>query len=151
MPIGSLGTAVNSLIKGVGSKVFGKPVLEKEVSVTVEEIFCKNLKNFARVSGLIIGLPASHTLLSMGKVSFNEPFGIHRLLARWRKTIEAQLQYRQNDLVHFCPLNVNSNHFTLLEINKRERVIYHYDSMTGQGVINGRVKQTQVGEILRFM
>ena len=69
MPIGSLDTAVNSLIQGVGSKVFGKPVLEKEDNVTVEEIFCKRLKIFARVSGLIIGwyLPASHTLLSMGQ------------------------------------------------------------------------------------
>jgi Ulp1 protease family, C-terminal catalytic domain len=60
----------------------------------------------------------------------------------------AQPQYEQNVLVHFCPLNVNSNHFTLLEINERERVIYHYDSMASQGVINGRIKQTRVGEIV---
>jgi hypothetical protein len=26
-------------------------------------------------------------------------------------------------------LNINDNHFTLLEINEREKKIYHYDSM----------------------
>ena len=46
-----------------------------------------------------------------------------RPLARWRKTIEAQPQYGQNILVHFCPLHVRLNHFTLLEINERARVI----------------------------
>jgi len=85
MPTASLGTAVDSLIADVSSKVFGKPVLEKEDSVIVDV-------PFGRTGGM------RHA---------------PRPLARWRKTIEAQEQYGQNILVHFCPLiNVNSNHFT---------------------------------------
>ena len=48
----------------------------------------------------------------------------------------------------FCPLNINGNHFTLLEINERESVIYHYDSKADQGIIDGRAKQTRVGNII---
>jgi hypothetical protein len=72
----------------------------------------------------------------------------HRPLAGWRKTIESLPQHRQNTLVHFCPLNINGNRFTLLEINERESVIYHYDSKADQGIIDGRAKQTRVGNII---
>ena len=40
----------------------------------------------------------------------------------------ARAEYPQNTLVLFCPLNVNGNHFTLLEINERESMIYYYNS-----------------------
>jgi hypothetical protein len=46
MPTGALDTAVDSLIEDVSSKVFGKRVIEKEDSVTVDgrvEIFCDTL------------------------------------------------------------------------------------------------------------
>jgi hypothetical protein len=80
---------------------------------------------------------------------------VSRPLARWRKTIEkfsseAQIQHGQGTfLVYFCPLNRNTNHFSLLEINEQQRRIYHYDSMADQGVIDGRVKQTRVGKIVQ--
>jgi hypothetical protein len=84
-------------------------------------------------------------------IPFNAPFGrtggmryAPRPLAGWRKAIEAQKQYGQNILVHFRPLNINSNHFTLLEINEREKVIYHYDSKA-ELIVDGRIK-TQVGK-----
>ncbi len=80
---------------------------------------------------------------------------VSRPLARWRKTMEsfssqAQIQHGPGTLlVYFCPLNRNTNHFTLLEINEQERRIYHYDSMADKGVIDGKVKQTRVGKIVQ--
>jgi hypothetical protein len=50
--------------------------------------------------------------------------------------------------VYFCPLNSNNNHFTLLEINEREKKIYYYNSMADQGVIDGTVKLTRVGKMV---
>ena len=80
---------------------------------------------------------------------------VSRPLARWRKTIEsfssqAQIQYRQGTvLMHFYPLNIDTNHFTLLEINKQEKRIYHYDLMADQGIIDDKVKQTWMGKIVQ--
>ena len=56
MPTGSLDTAVDSLIENVSSKVLGKPVLEKEDSVTVDsraEISCDTF-NKLRPGGLFL-------------------------------------------------------------------------------------------------
>jgi hypothetical protein len=79
---------------------------------------------------------------------------VSRPLAGWRQTIErfsseAQIQQGQViRLVYFCPLNSNNNHFTLLEINERERKIYHYDSMASKGVIDGTVELSRVGKMV---
>ena len=65
---------------------------------------------------------------------------IPRPLNRLRNTVEkAWTEHGQNTLVYVCPLHTNGNHFSLLEINERERKIYHYDSKADPGVINGRV------------
>lgn len=163
MPTGSLDTAVDSLIADVSSQVFGKPVLEKEDSVMVDgrvEISCDTFNQLRRGERLdnwmvFAGIQMSDKpyFVKCGhSIPFNVPFGrtggmrhAPRPLAGWRKTIEAyREQYGQNILVYFCPLNVNSNHFTLLEINEREKVIYHYDSKA-ERVVDGRIK-TQVGK-----
>jgi hypothetical protein len=162
MPTGSLDTPVDSLIADVSSKIFGKPVLEKGDSVMVDgrvEISCDTFNKLRRGEWLdnwmvFAGIQMSDKpyFVKCGhSIPFNEPFGrtggmqhAPRPLARWRRTIEAQEQYGQNILVHLCPLNVNSNHFTLLEINEREKGIYHYDSKA-EGVVDGRIK-TQVGK-----
>ena len=75
---------------------------------------------------------------------------IPRPLKRWRQTIEkAQKEHGQNTLVFVCPLHTNGNHFSLLEINDRERKIYHYDSRADPRVIDGRAKQTLVGKVVQ--
>jgi len=80
---------------------------------------------------------------------------ISKSLTRWRKTIEsfnsqAQIQHGQGILLmYFCSLSRNTNHFTLLEINEQEKRIYHYDSMANQDIINGKIKQTQMGNIVQ--
>jgi hypothetical protein len=50
--------------------------------------------------------------------------------------------------VYFCPLSINNNHFTLLEINEREKKIYRYNSMVGQDIIDGTVKLIRVDKIV---
>jgi hypothetical protein len=45
-------------------------------------------------------------------------------LARWRKETEEGVK-----LVAFFPLFQNNNHFSLLEINDRDKCLYHYDSL----------------------
>jgi hypothetical protein len=52
-------------------------------------------------------------------------------------------------LVYFCPLNLNDNHFTLLEINEQDEKIYHYNSMADEGVINGMLKSTGVHKLVQ--
>ena len=66
---------------------------------------------------------------------------------RWRKKIDYRREDK-NDLegpqVYICPLNINANHFTLLEINKQTKIIYHYDSMASPRIINRKTKSTLV-------
>ena len=81
---------------------------------------------------------------------------ISKLLAARRKKIErfsseAQTQQRQGiHLVYFGPLNSNDNHFTLLEINERERKMHYYDSMAREDVIDGSIKPTRVGKAVQL-
>ncbi|KAL4887994.1 hypothetical protein BDV59DRAFT_196843 [Aspergillus ambiguus] len=61
-----------------------------------------------------------------------------RPLAGWAKKIETFRQQAREStgnaasLVYFCPINHENTHFTLLEINDRERTIRHYDSKINQ-------------------
>ena len=70
----------------------------------------------------------------------------------WRKTIDDYRHEGQNDLegplVYFCPLNVNANHFTLLEINEHTKMIYHYDSMANYKIIHHKTKSTPVRRVV---
>lgn len=78
---------------------------------------------------------------SDGKVCAKaNPFGL------WSKKIE---NYRRKgeknaELVFFCPLNIDTNHFTLLEINEQRKMIYHYDSMAAPNIISGKTRLTRV-------
>lgn len=65
---------------------------------------------------------------------------------RWKRTID---DYRRQDKtdcpgIYFCPLNLNANHFTLLEINEQTRMIYHYDSMASSKTIGRKSRSTLV-------
>jgi len=51
-------------------------------------------------------------------------------------------------LVYICPLNVNANHFTLLEINEQTKMIYHYDSKASHGVIHRKTKSNPVRRVV---
>jgi hypothetical protein len=64
-------------------------------------------------------------------------------LAEWAKKIAEDQQRAQEKLVHFRPINYR-NHFTLLEINAREGVIRHYDSLADRGV-----KETEISRLVK--
>ena len=173
MPIGSLNIAVDRLIDDVSTKVLGKRKLEDDDSVAVDgglELSC-NIFNMLRrgkwfdawlvMAGMkmsdkpsFVRYGYSVPLDQFERFSGSSTRPVSRPLAGWRKKVErfsseAQIQLgRGIRLVHFCPLN-RKNHFTLLEINERERKIYHYDSMADHGVIDGKVKLTRVGKIVQ--
>jgi hypothetical protein len=73
-------------------------------------------------------------------------------LRRWRKKIDDYRCEGKNDLegpqVYICPLNVNANHFTLLEINEQTKMIYHYDSMASHRIIHCKIKSTPVRRVV---
>lgn len=64
-------------------------------------------------------------------------------LAEWAKKIAEDQQGVQERLVHFRPINYR-NHFTLLEINAREGVIRHYDSLADR-----RIKETEIARLVK--
>lgn len=65
---------------------------------------------------------------------------------RWRKTVENYHRKDKTDRprICICPLNLNTNHFTLLEVNEETKMIYHYNSTAGSGVIGRKTKSTLV-------
>ena len=68
------------------------------------------------------------------------PFGL------WRRKVDEYRREaeREAGLVYFCPLNLDTDHFTLLEINEPLETIYHYNSMAERGVVTGKTKRTRV-------
>jgi hypothetical protein len=72
-----------------------------------------------------------------------------RPLGLWRKKVD---QYRKKatgvPLIYFCPLNLNANHFTLLEINEQAKMIYHYDSMANRRIIQRKTKTSRVRQVV---
>jgi hypothetical protein len=77
-------------------------------------------------------------------IPITRPFGL------WRRKIDEYRREVENDvgLIYFCPLNLNTNHFTLLEINEQLRTLYHYNSIAGGDVIRGKARRTRVREIV---
>ena len=90
---------------------------------------------------------------NVGRTRKITPF--ERPLAAWGRKITEFRERARNEfgdsiqLVYFCPLNHRNNHFTLLEINEREEVIRHYNSMAEQSTINGTSELTRVGRLVQ--
>jgi hypothetical protein len=163
MPKGDLDTAVDRLIEDVSVKVLGKhkQMLNPDDNVTVDggvDIFCDTFNRLRKGqwldSWMIMAAMQMSDKPAFVRYGYSVPLDqISKPLAGWRKTIErfsreGQIQHGQGTLlVYFCPLNRN-HHFTLLEVNERERKIYHYDSMANQGVIDSTAKLTPVGKIV---
>jgi hypothetical protein len=174
MPKDSLNIAVDRLMEDVCTKVLGKRKFKDDDSVAVDggevllcDIFTKlRPDNWFNDSLLMASIKMSDKP-SFVRYRYSIPldqverFGrsgtrrVYRPLACWRKTIEkysSEAQTRQGHsirLVYFCPLSINNNHFTLLEINEQKRKIYHYDSMANKDVIDGTVKLTRVGKLVQ--
>ncbi|TPX11397.1 uncharacterized protein E0L32_007816 [Thyridium curvatum] len=85
-----------------------------------------------------------HQLKEGECVPIEKPFGL------WRKKIDSSRTEHMDDekQVYLCPLNINNNHFTLLEINERTEMIYHYDSIAGMDVRLGKEETTPVQQLV---
>ncbi|RYO95253.1 hypothetical protein DL766_002066 [Monosporascus sp. MC13-8B] len=72
-------------------------------------------------------------------VPIAKPFGL------WRRKIDKYRREIKDDArqIYFCPLNLDTDHFTLLEINEQQRMIYHYNSMAGHDVTRSKAKRTR--------
>ncbi|EXJ56204.1 uncharacterized protein A1O5_12660 [Cladophialophora psammophila CBS 110553] len=170
MPKGSLDTAVRGLIRDVSSRVLGKRKFEDIDAVTVNKIpvscdIFEKLRNGRWLNDDIINLAMnisdkpsfvkhgySVPLDEVGKTRTTKP--IEKPLAAWARRID-RLRKQARDIfgdtihpVYFCPLNHNNNHFTLLEVNDREKVIRHYDSMADQTITEGRFTLTRVAQLV---
>lgn len=88
-----------------------------------------------------------HTKNTNGEVT-----PISNPLHQWRKKIDDDQRKGKNDLegpqVYICPLNINANHFTLLEINQQTKMIYHYDPMASHGIIRRKTKSSTVRRVV---
>lgn len=58
-------------------------------------------------------------------------------------------QRTQDGFIFLCPLCVNTNHFTLLEINEREGMIYHYDSLSNRSGRTGLSRDNSVRDMVQ--
>jgi hypothetical protein len=168
VPQGCLDTAVAQVVEGIGH-VLGKPTFGNDDSIMVNgavELSCgvfdrlrsREWLNFLDIAAALemtdrpvfvrLGLSVPlHKKDANGEVT-----PISNPLRRWRKQIDDYKWEGRNDLedpqVYICPLNVNANHFTLLEINKQTKMIYHYDSMANHGVIHRKTKYTLVRRVV---
>jgi hypothetical protein len=161
MPKGTLDAAVDSLIEEVRSKAVG----ERKDAITVDgraEVSCQTLDDLRQgrwidnwmITAAIQMADKPYFIRYHHCVPFDIPGRrglkcVPRPLAGWRRTVDAdrEAQHGKNTLVHFCPINLNANHFTLLEINEREEKIYHYDSWASEDVItSGHAKHPRVGK-----
>ena len=167
MPQGSLDTAIERVVKGIGH-VLGKHTLSDDDSIMVNgavELLC-GVFNRLRSSDWLTCWDIAAALemtdrpvfvrlglsVPLHKEGANGVTPLSNALGRWRKKIDDYRCEDKNDLgglqVYICPLNVNANHFTLLEINEQTKMIYHYDSLASNGVIHRKTKSTLVRRVV---
>ena len=160
VPQGCLDIAINRTIEGI-SHVLEKRSLSEDDAVTVnggaelsygifDKLRSKRWLNCWDIAAALemIDRPAfvqlGPSIPLYRKDANGEVTPFSNPLYRWRKKIDEYKCEGKNDLkgpqVYICPLNVNANHFTLLEINKQTKMIYHYDSMVSNGVIHCKTK-----------
>jgi hypothetical protein len=168
VPRGCLATAIESVVEGIGH-VLGKHPLVEDDSVVIngsvelaygmfdrlrsrEWLNCWDiaaaLEMTDRPAFVQLGLSIPlHDVDAKGDVTtILNPF------RRWRTKIDDYRWKAKDDLeslqVYICPLNINNNHFTMLEINEQTKMIYHYDSMASHGIIHRKTNSTLVRRVV---
>ncbi|KAF4230400.1 hypothetical protein CNMCM6457_005976 [Aspergillus fumigatiaffinis] len=165
---GELDVAVNRLIERVSTELFARATLGDNDEVTVNgsmELPCdcfqrfrgdELLNNYAILGAMQISdrpafvrhfpsVPLDDVTLRSGTIMRNPLSGLTRKIEGCRRDAEQNFGTLVS-LVYFCPLNHN-RHFTLLEINEREKAIRHYDSMADPAVIKGE-KTTRISTLV---
>lgn len=160
--------AVNQVVKRI-SRVLGKHTLNDNDSIMVNnavELPCSvfnrlRSENWLHCWDITAALEITNrpvfVKLGLGiplhrKDANSEITPVLHPLRGWRTAIDNYRREGKNglegSLVYFCPLNVNANHFTLLEINKQTKMIYHYDSMASHKIISRKTKSTPVRRVV---
>jgi hypothetical protein len=163
-----LDTTVAQVVEGIGH-VLGKHTLDNNDSIMVNgavELLCgvfdrlcsKEWLNYWDIAAALemtdrlvfVRLGLSVPLYK--KEVNGEATPLSNPLRRWRKKIDDYRCEGKNDpeglQVYICPLNINADHFTLLEINEQTKMIYHYDSMVSHGIIHRKTKSTPVRRVV---
>jgi hypothetical protein len=168
VPQGCLDTAIDRVVKEI-SHVLGKHPLDKDDSIMVngavelsygmldrlrsrEWLNCWDIAAALEMTDRPVFVQLGLSVPLHKKDANGEVTPISNPLRRWRKKIDDCRREGKNDLerpqVYICPLNVNANHFTLLEINEQTKMIYHYDSMASHGIIHRKTKSTSVRRVV---
>ncbi|KAA8652085.1 uncharacterized protein ATNIH1004_000989 [Aspergillus tanneri] len=171
LPEGKLDAAIDCLIEGVNTKVLSKAMFEHDDTIAINmsaELPCEIFQRLRPGHWLdmwtIMGLmqlsdkPAfvRHDLsIPLDEIGSNNQIRpIKRPLRGWAMRIAKHRREAKEafgnvvPLVYFCPINHNNNHFTLVEINERERAIRHYDSMAQADTIHG-TKETRMSRLIK--
>ncbi|KAL4869118.1 hypothetical protein BDV12DRAFT_196550 [Aspergillus spectabilis] len=171
LPDGTLNAAIDHLVERVSTKVFNKAVPESGDTVAINgsmELSCEIFKRLHPGNWL-----DSWTIMALMQISDRPAFvkydlsiplddtgsdsqirPIKRPLACWAKKIAQHRREAKKifgdalSLVYFCPINHKNKHFTLLEVNEREKAIRHYDSMADSDTILG-VKATRLAKLVK--
>ena len=161
-------TAVGQVVEGIGH-ILGKHALDDGESIMVNgaaELSC-GLFDRLRFQGWLNCWDIAAALEMTDRPVFvrlglsvplhkndanGEVMRLSNPLRRWRKKIDDYRCEDKNDLegpqVYICPLNVNADHFTLLEINEQTKMICHYDSMASHEIIHRKTKSTLVRRVV---
>jgi hypothetical protein len=169
---GTLNAAVNRLVEEVSSRVLSKRKLEDDDSVMLNnrvELSCNIFRRLRQrewfdawtiiVAMQILDKPLfvrhGYSVLLDEFRRNSRMKSVKRPLVGWaRKMIKlynkAKEMFRDVIyLVYFCLLNYKNVYFTLLKINKQEKVIRYYNLIVDKGVINSTIKLIRVGRLVK--
>ncbi|KAH8431011.1 uncharacterized protein LDX57_008672 [Aspergillus melleus] len=157
-------TAVDNLIKRIRSSILAgsKPGYDGFTVSGSVELSCDVFQRFHPGKWLdawailaamhISDKPANVTYnmsIPLDEDKNNQVQQIEKPLSRWAKKIEKHKQtLGPAPLVHFCPINHRKNHFTLLELNEKEEIIRHYDSMAKPDPAKA-IKETRLSKLVQ--
>ncbi|KAH8650348.1 hypothetical protein BGZ60DRAFT_421782 [Tricladium varicosporioides] len=168
IPQDYLDTAIDRVAKGIGY-ILGKHMLDDNDSLIINNVVdlsCSVLDRLRSREWLscwdiaaALEMTDRPVFVRLGlsvplheKDTNGEVIRLPTPLHRWRKKID---DYRCGDennhkglQVYLCPLNINTDHFSLLEINEQTKMIYYYDSMASHGIIYRKTKSIPVRRVV---
>jgi hypothetical protein len=162
-----LDTAVDRVVKGIGY-ILGKHTLSDDDSLMVnsaaklscsvfDRLRSKEWLNFYDITAALemtnrpVFVRLGLSILFHKKDTNGEVTPLSNPLRCWGKQIGDWCKGKsdlEGPQVYICPLNINSNHFTLLEINEQTKMIYHYDSIASHGIIHSKKRSTLVRQVV---
>jgi hypothetical protein len=157
-----LDTTVDRVVEGIG-RVLGKHTLGDDDSIMVngsvelscgvfdrlrfkEWLNCWDIAAALEMTDRPVCVRLGLSIPLYKKDANGEATPLSNPLRRWRKKIDDDRC--EGPQVYICPMNVNANHFTLLEINEQTKMICHYDSMASRGIICRKTKSTLVRRVV---